>query len=528
MKAAIYCRLSKEDEDLEKENRGKESESIQNQKSMLIDYALEKGYEIYHIYSDEDYSGVDRNRPDFNRMIEAASQKKFDIILAKTQSRFTRDMELVEKYLHGKFIEWGIRFIAVVDHVDTADEYNKKSRQINGLVNEWYLEDLSNNVRSVLTHKRREGKYIGTFALYGYKKDPKDKNHLIIDSEAAEIVKYIFALYLAGNGASRIARLLNEENISSPTRYKREHGINYKQSARCQNEDLWSKATIYRMLTNQTYIGNLEQGRHKKVSYKSSKTIWVPKKDWIIVPGTHEPIVDYESFECVQKMLQERARGGGHGKINPLAGKVFCGICGSSMEQTGSGYVSKKAGKSLKYFRCRMSQRDKMRCQGQEYMPMEQLQAIVLDRIRHHISGYLALEQPDKDLMDLRAENKQRAKQSELERLRNEIQRRRKAMQELYLDKSSGLVESAQFVELNQTFLDDIEELGKRCSKLEKELEEVVDVGLQRVKLERYWEDIRKVKTLSRGLACLLIEKVVVYPSDNVENTRQVEIDWKF
>ncbi|MFR1478200.1 MAG: recombinase family protein [Hydrogeniiclostridium mannosilyticum] len=452
MKAAIYCRLSKEDEDLEKENRGKESESIQNQKSMLIDYALEKGYEIYHIYSDEDYSGIDRNRPDFNRMIEAASQKKFDIILAKTQSRFTRDMELVEKYLHGKFIEWGIRFIAVVDHVDTADEYNKKSRQINGLVNEWYLEDLSNNVRSVLTHKRREGKYIGTFALYGYKKDPKDKNHLIIDSEAAEIVKYIFALYLAGNGASRIARLLNEENISSPTRYKREHGINYKQSVRCQNEDLWSKATIYRMLTNQTYIGNLEQGRHKKVSYKSPKTVWVPIKDWIIVPGTHEPIVDYESFECLQKMLQDRVRGGGDGKINPLAGKVFCGICGSSMEQTGSGYVNKKTGKSLKYFRCRMSQRDKKRCPGQEYMPMEQLQAIVLERIRHHISGYLALEKPDKDLMDLRTENKQRAKQSELERLRNEIQRRRKAMQELYLDKSSGIVESAQFVELNQTF----------------------------------------------------------------------------
>ena len=528
MKAAIYCRLSKEDEDLEKENRGKESESIQNQKSMLIDYALEKGYEIYHIYSDEDYSGIDRNRPDFNRMIEAASQKKFDIILAKTQSRFTRDMELVEKYLHGKFIEWGIRFIAVVDHVDTADEYNKKSRQINGLVNEWYLEDLSNNVRSVLTHKRREGKYIGTFALYGYKKDPKDKNHLIIDSEAAEIVKYIFALYLAGNGASRIARLLNEENISSPTRYKREHGINYKQSVRCQNEDLWSKATIYRMLTNQTYIGNLEQGRHKKVSYKSPKTVWVPQKDWIIVPGTHEPIVDYESFECVQKMLQDRVRGGGHGKINPLAGKVFCGICGSSMEQTGSGYVNKKTGKSLKYFRCRMSQRDKKRCPGQEYMPMEQLQAIVLERIRHHISGYLALEKPDKDLMDLRTENKQRAKQSELERLRNEIQRRRKAMQELYLDKSSGIVESAQFVELNQTFLDDIEELSKRCSRLEKELEEVVDIGLQRAKLERYWEDIRKVETLSRGLACLMIEKVVVYPYDNIANTRKVEIDWKF
>lgn len=216
MKAAIYCRLSKEDEEQEKKDREKESESIQNQKSMLINYAIEKGYDIYHIYSDEDYSGIDRDRPDFNRMIEAASQQKFDIILAKTQSRFTRDMELVEKYLHGKFVEWGIRFIAVVDHVDTADEANKKSRQINGLVNEWYLEDLSNNVRSVLTHKRREGKYIGTFALYGYIKDPEDNNHLLVDPEAAEVVRRIFTLYLSGNGTTRIARILNEEGIPSP------------------------------------------------------------------------------------------------------------------------------------------------------------------------------------------------------------------------------------------------------------------------------------------------------------------------
>ena len=143
MKAAIYCRLSKEDE-----GKNGESESIQNQKSMLTAYAAEKGFEVYRIYSDEDYSGIDRERPAFNAMIQAASEHKFDVVLAKTQSRFTRDMELVEKYLHGKFIEWGIRFIAVVDHVDTGEAANKKSRQINGLINEWYLEDLSNNVRA--------------------------------------------------------------------------------------------------------------------------------------------------------------------------------------------------------------------------------------------------------------------------------------------------------------------------------------------------------------------------------------------
>ena len=218
----------------------------------------------------------------------------------------------------------------------------KKSRQINGLVNEWYLEDLSNNVRSVLSHKRREGKFIGSSALYGYQKDPADKNHLVIDPEAAEVVKRIFALYLAGNGTTRIARILNEECVPSPTQYKREHGVVWKRPARYKNEDLWGKATIYRMLTNRSYAGDMEQGRHKKVSYKSKKTVWIPKKDWIVVPGTHEGIIERDSFERVQQMLRAHARGGGRGTVNPLAGKVVCGICGCTMEQTASGYAGKK------------------------------------------------------------------------------------------------------------------------------------------------------------------------------------------
>ena len=170
-----------------------ESESIQNQKSMLTAYAAEKGFEVYRIYSDEDYSGIDRERPAFNAMIQAASEHKFDVVLAKTQSRFTRDMELVEKYLHGKFIEWGIRFIAVVDHVDTGEAANKKSRQINGLINEWYLEDLSNNVRAVLDHKRREGLFIGSFALYGVLQSPGRRESLSSTRKAAEVVRRIFA-----------------------------------------------------------------------------------------------------------------------------------------------------------------------------------------------------------------------------------------------------------------------------------------------------------------------------------------------
>lgn len=191
---------------------------------MLLRYAAEHGYTVQEVYIDEDYSGADRRRPAFNQMLAAAEQREFDVILAKTQSRFTRDMELVEKYLHGKFAEWGIRFIAVVDHVDTQDRAGKKARQINGLINEWYLEDLSDNVRSVLTHKRWQGDYIATFALYGYRKDPADHSRLLPDPEAAAVVRHIFALYLQGYGTARIAHILNAEGVPPPSVYRQQHG----------------------------------------------------------------------------------------------------------------------------------------------------------------------------------------------------------------------------------------------------------------------------------------------------------------
>ena len=194
MKVAIYCRLSEEDRN--KQFETDDSNSIQNQKSMLLQYAMEQGWELYNIYSDDDYTGSDRRRPEFNRLLKDAEQHRFDIILCKTQSRFTRELELVEKYIHGLFPIWGIRFISIVDNADTANKGNKKSRQINGLVNEWYLEDMSENIRSVLTNRRKNGFHIGAFALYGYKKDPNQKGHLIIDEEAAQVVRRIFDMTL--------------------------------------------------------------------------------------------------------------------------------------------------------------------------------------------------------------------------------------------------------------------------------------------------------------------------------------------
>ena len=521
MKAAIYCRLSKEDED-----KIGESESIQNQKSMLIQYAMEKGFELYQIYSDEDYSGIDRNRPAFNSMIQAASEHKFDVVLAKTQSRFTRDMELVEKYLHGKFIEWGIRFIAVVDHVDTNDTANKKSRQINGLINEWYLEDLSTNVRSVLDHKRKEGLFIGSFARYGYCKDPNAKGKLIIDPEAAEVVRRIFSMALSGIGAHKIARILNDEKVPSPTAYKQQHGIHYHIAAKNPNADLWSSPTVYQMLHNQLYVGDMVQGRHKKVSYKSEKTIWLPQSQWIVVENTHEAIIDRGTFETVQMMLKERTRSGGKGTIHPLAKKVICGCCGSYMEQTGR--QPKADGTQRRYVRCRMHQRAPEVCGNKTCTDMNALENAVLERIRAYVADYFDPEKVTLPEQDDPIQQREHAKHDELKRLKSEVDRRRKAMQELYLDKVSGLIDTVQFSEMNQTFLEDVKNAETRINILEAELEQqqeetsVVQTQMQRVR------ELAQVSHLTRELAVLLVHRVVVGTKDPLTGEQKITIEWNF
>ena len=210
-KVAIYVRLSKEDR--EKLNKNDNSESIINQKRMLLSHCEKEGWSVYHIYNDEDFSGSDRERPEFNKMIKDAKEHKFDIVLCKTQSRFARDMEYVEKYINTLFPIWGIRFVGLVDNADSENKANKKSRQINSMVDQWMLEDLSENIKATLKTKRRQGLWVGAFAPFGYVKDPNNKNHLVIDKEAAQIVRHIFDLYLKGYGINSLARKLNDEQI---------------------------------------------------------------------------------------------------------------------------------------------------------------------------------------------------------------------------------------------------------------------------------------------------------------------------
>ncbi len=299
MKAAIYVRLSEEDRD--KKNPFDDSRSITNQKELLKSYAKERCWDIYDIYCDDDYAGADRNRPQFKRLINDARDGCFDVILCKTLSRFTREIELVEKYIHGLFPLWGVRFISVVDNADSNDSKSKKARQITGLINEWYLEDMSDNIKSVLTDKRCRGLHIGSFALYGYMKDPDKKGHIIPDPQTKDNVKLIFELYLKGKTMTEIARELNRRSILSPSQYKREKGEKYKGS---KPPAPWKYPAVSSILRNEMYIGNMVQGRFASASYKSKKNRPQKKDRWMIVENTHEAIISKEKWNKVQKKLK--------------------------------------------------------------------------------------------------------------------------------------------------------------------------------------------------------------------------------
>ena len=449
-KVAVYCRLSEEDRN--KQIQTDDSESIQNQKSMLLSYAMEQGWEIYKIYSDDDYTGSDRKRPEFNHLLEDAEKRKFDIVLCKTQSRFTRELELVEKYIHGLFPLWGIRFISIVDNADTANKGNKKSRQINGLVNEWYLEDMSENIKSVLTNKRQNGSHIGAFALYGYKKDPDQKGHLIIDEEAAAVVREIFTLFSQGYGKTAIARMLNDRGVPNPTEYKRLHGLRYQQP-KMKNSTLWKYFAISDMLVNEIYIGNMVQGKYGSVSYKSKINKPRPKDQWYRVEGTHEPIIDRELWDRVQCLVEQRATHCTAVSGGMFARKARCANCGYTMRSSKT--------HDRYYLQCSNRHVSKEACAG-SFISVEKLEQSVIAELNRLAAEYL-----DKDELEQNIEfnNNLKDQKTKLEKdiaaYQKKIDEYSKGVRELYLDKVKGIISESDYVEFSKDFTTEKERLEK-------------------------------------------------------------------
>jgi DNA invertase Pin-like site-specific DNA recombinase len=530
-RVAVYCRLS--DEDRNKTSLLEDSESIQNQKTLLARYVLDQGWALYRIYSDEDYSGLDKDRPEWNRLLKDAEAGKFDIVLCKSQSRFTRDMELVERYLHCKFVEWGIRFIGLTDHSDTWDRGNKKQRQILGLTNEWYCEDVSENIRAVLDAKRKEGKFIGSFACYGYKKDPEDRNRLVVDEAAALNVRRIFDWYLEGYGTHRIASMLNEGRVPSPAGYKRDSGLSF---ACCdRNNDpggndgsgLWSRTTVKRILTNELYAGNMVQGKRRKVNYKSKKIAAVPANQWYRVENTHEPIIEKRIFAEVRRRMGGRQRSTREGQTHLFAAKVRCADCGGAMNKVTAFRGNRRL---YSYLRCKKyaTAGSAAACTSHS-IRMDLLRDVVAEKLRECIRRYLD-ENSVADGLETSF-----AAEDEIERLRRalygmekQLLQSARVLKSLYLDRVEGRITEEQFAEWNQSFSADRHRLAERKEELERRIAEISGESESRDKRLEIIRQHRDFEELTHTLVAELIDYIEVGEKNRETGEQTVKIHWAF
>ena len=514
---AIYCRLSEEDKN--KAFAADDSNSIQNQRTLLTEYAHSCGWEIYEVYIDDDYSGTNRSRPAFNRMLQAAEEKKFDIILCKTQSRFSRELEVVERYINRLFPEWGIRFLSLVDNADSANADNLLLRQINGIMDEHYLAELSKNIRSVLTHRRKNGFHIGSFALYGYKKDPDQKGHLLIDEEAAAVVREVFTLFSQGYGKTAIARMLNERGIPNPTEYKRLQGICYRQP-KSKNSTLWKYFAISHMLTNEIYIGNMVQGKYGSTSYKTKRNKPRPKEEWIRTEGTHEPIIEKELWERVQKMLAEKAKPFQVGTIGLFARKARCAECGYTLRS------SKTKGKY--YLQCPNHHISKDACKG-AFISVERLERMVLQELHTISDTYLQQEELERQL-DFYSHLKEQktSLQKTIRTHQKKIEEYNKAVRELYLDKVRSVLSEEEYLDLSKHFSEEKQQQEQLIADAEQKIADLdarIAAGDNRhAVIEKYIHPTH----LSREMVEILIDSVFV--GRRIAGTREVpiEIHWNF
>lgn len=512
LKAGLYVRLSREDRN--KTNKEDDSESIINQQNMLLDYCKQNNIDVYDIYNDEDFSGSDRDRPDFNRMINDARERKFNVVLCKTQSRFARDMELVEKYINGLFLLWGIRFIGVVDNADSMNKSNRKQRQIVSLVDQWYLEDLSENVRATLASKRKQGLWVGAFAPYGYIKDPNNKNHLIIDEEAAEVVRYVFDLYLKGYGVTTIAKKLNAENIPNPATYKKQHNQPFQNSnGKCS--DIWHTYSVQRFLSNEVYIGNTVQGMVENVSYKSNKKRQKPKQQWDIVEGTHEAIIDRETWDKVQRLRESKPKSRKSGEPNILARKVRCLSCGGSMRT----WISKHQ----RYYRCHTNLFAPDRCTGMT-VSENVLFREILKQIRNLYNTYVDVDSvASKVKISNGYQDKLNILHKKVNSVEKSIDKLNNRLKSIYIDKVDNIISSDEFITLKEEFSNEKEALENNLVNIKFEIEEtenLLNESQNQIELISKYKDIQELDFVTVNT---LIDYIEVGGN---KNNRIINIHW--
>ena len=504
-RVGIYIRLSKEDEEKEKYS---ESESVQNQRTLLMQYIKENKFNFVAEYVDDGVSGTSFDRPAFNKMIDDIEQGKINMVITKDLSRLGRNYVQSGYYTETYFPEHNVRYIAILDNIDTAlDSANNDIAPFKSILNEMYAKDTSKKINSVLQSKRNNGEYLGT-APYGYKKDPENKYHLVIDEEAAEVVRTVFRMFLEGYGTMQIADYLSEQKIPIPSDYnKRNRGT------KSISYGLWPQSTVRFILSNEVYTGTVVQGKRKKISFKSKKFVDVPEEDWIRVPNMHEAIVSKEDFERAKKIL-EATKGSRivendylfKGLLQCFDCKGYIGI--RSPDKNGNIY-----GRCQHY--ARYSKFDVCSPHNFNYQVFEENMIVVLREICKEYSDKKKLEEIAKKSKS--KEDKESDLRNKLKTYKTQIEKETRKLDLLYEDRLEGIITVDSYIEKANKIKKEVEDYTKRIKETEQELNgENVQEDKEK-KLDNLVDEFLNMEKPNKEIIREFIERIEIHSDKQVD-----------
>ena len=519
--AAMYLRLSKDDEDRGSFNKS-ESNSIGNQRELIKSFLREQpDIELYDIYVDDGFSGSNFDRPEFKRMIGDIEAGRVNCVVVKDLSRFGRDYIESGRYIQKTFPALGVRFIALTDHFDSISADTGESSivlPVKNFINDSYCRDISTKVKSQLAVKYKNGECIAAFAAYGYRKSDTDKNRLVIDEYAAENVRRIFAWKIEGLALSAIAEKLNSLGILSPKEYKKSMGLSYHGGFSGTGRSGWGSTTIKRILTNEVYLGHMVQGKTEKVNYKVKKHTAKPEREWVKVENTHEAIVSADDFAVVQHLLKaDGRRSPDSGTPSPFMGLLFCGDCGQQMVRR----VIRYKDTAKVYYICST----KNRGEGCSRHSIEEsaLKEIVCESARKFANSFLK----EKELFDRAMQYETNFEavaryDKEIGRLKKEQDKYYSLCSGLYEDLREGVVTKEEFERLHSGFMQKGKELEAAMQKQEQLIKDMFKKGALSAGRLKTFQDCVELREIDRHTLSSLVRRIDVY-----EN-RQVVIDFYF
>ena len=509
--ATLYLRLSRDDGDKE------ESNSITGQRELLRDFIRNRPeLREYAVRIDDGFTGSNFERPDFKKMMEDVKEGRTNCIIVKDLSRFGRNYLDAGEYIEKIFPFLGVRFIAVNDNYDSLGEKSASDDLVipfKNLINEAYCRDISVKVRTQLEIKRKSGQYIGAFAVYGYMKDETDKNRLIVDEYATDIVRDIFSWKLDGMSPQDIAVRLNQSGILSPMEYKKSLGMRFATSFKANAQAAWSANSVLRILKNPVYIGVLTQGKETTPSYKVRKRIIKPEDEWTVIPDSHEPIIRREDFESVQKVLTlDTRRSPNDSNVQLFSGMVFCGECGASMVRK----TVPSGNKKYVYYVCSAHKQDKS-C-ASHGMRDTALEEVVLETVKQYIRDVIDLDDilSMTDTAPLRTAEAQKV-QRQLDKKRSEHERLQKLLMSLYENLADGIIDRDEYAKLKQNYAGRAAECEKQMDALKESIVQIKEQGGEHREWMMRFRKHQNITELERSIAVALIDRILIYKDNRVE-----------